>query len=155
MQQVRSSCVPAVRAMLLALIITLAAALVAKPQLAQAEVSGQLEAWGNVSFGSNPGELFNPSSFGVDPVDGSVYILSSNLEGSESRVDKFSASGTLEGSASIPRPPGAEGLPNGLVGIAVNHVLERFYLVEDDFGADTTTSLELPDLATNVLAFST
>jgi hypothetical protein len=127
---------------------------VAKPDGALAGVSGQKEAW-NVQFGTGPGELFDPQAFGVDPVDGSVYILS-NEEGFEFvRVDKFSASGSFEGSVAISRTPdeaSAEGI-KGFVGIAVDHAQSRFYVVQDEKGLQTGNSEA--SVATKVLAFST
>jgi hypothetical protein len=120
---------------------------------ADAGVSGQNDAW-EVHFGTDPGELFNPQDLGVDPVDGSTYILSNNPAGTEVRIDKFSADGEPKGSVSVPRPEaGPESVPVGFVGIAVDHQLERFYLVEDEFGGDAAEP-ELT-LAKRLLVYST
>src|ERR1700743_3381492 len=91
-----------------------------RPISADAGVSGQNDAW-TVHFGTDPGELFNPQDLGVDPVDGSTYILSNDPAGTSVRIDKFSATGELKGSVSVPRPEaGPEDLPVGFVGIAVD-----------------------------------
>src|ERR1700760_1898559 len=70
-------------------------------------VSGQIESWEG-EFGVEPGELFNPRSFGVDPRDGSVYIVSKNVANTEAQLEKFTSGGVFEGSAPISLQPEGE-----------------------------------------------
>ena len=136
------------------LLAGLLAWLALNPVPAEAGVAGQQEAW-SVGFGTQPGELFDPQAIGVDPVDGSVFVLSNSADFTAVRVDEFSASGSFEASVAIPRAPeeaGAEGV-KGFVGIAVDHTRKRFYLVQSEKGLETGEP-EAP-VATRVLVFST
>jgi hypothetical protein len=105
--------------------------LVSSSALAATGVSGQLNNWEPIEFGEEPGELLNPTTFGVDPVDGSTYIVSNNLAQTEGRVDKFTSTGEFKGSATISRQPAAGGLelPLSIIGIAVDHADHQFYVV--------------------------
>jgi hypothetical protein len=124
---------------------------VGRPTSADAGASGQKEAW-TVHFGTDPGELYDPSDFGVDPVDGSTYTLSEAVDGSGVRIDKFSPDGTFVASASVPRGfnEPEEEQPNGFIGIAVDHQAKRLYLVESEYDEST----EVP-VAVRLLIFST
>jgi hypothetical protein len=130
-----------------------------------AESLGELERWGSPPPGepSDPldperpaDQLFRPSAFGVDPVDGSVYVLDQRERAPFQffRLAKFSASGTLLASVEIPRPPigPEEELPQ-LNGIAVDHALGRIYLVQSYGGLDPTHPTE--GVAQKVLVYST
>jgi hypothetical protein len=120
--------------------------------------SGQIENWGNIQFGEDPGELLYPTGenvggFGVDPVDGSTYILSNNLAKTEATIDKFSSTGTFEGSATIARPLSPAGLSMGIVGIAVDHQAGRVYVVTSEYLESTPIGEGF--VATSLLAYST
>jgi IPT/TIG domain/Divergent InlB B-repeat domain len=118
-------------ATLLLLAMIALGSLVSSPALAASGVSGQLENWEPIEFGEEPGELLNPTTFGVDPVDGSTYIVSNNLTQTEGRVDKFTSTGEFKGSATISRQAAAGGLelPLSIIGIAVDHADHQFYVV--------------------------
>ena len=111
----------AVLAATVAALLMMIAALAIGTSASDAAISGQLEAW-NVEFGTEPGQLFNPAALGVDPVDGSVYILSQSFSGPEARIEKFSPTGEFKGEISIPRAakPGGSEFQRGFVGIAVD-----------------------------------
>src|SRR5262249_22088833 len=84
----------------------LAAALLAAAgcSIARAETFGQIgEAWGEA--GTGPGQFHEPSLFGVDPSDGSVYAgdLTAGSPPTHYRVQKFSSTGEFEASAEISR----------------------------------------------------
>ncbi len=126
----------------------LAVAIVATPAAA---LAGQQEVWAAKGWGTEPGEFFNPKQFGVDPEDGSVYIVDGAPGNGSSRIEKFSSTGSFEGTATISRTaeePGATG-KKGFIGIAVNPTAHRFYMVQDEAG------LAGERVATKVLAFST
>jgi hypothetical protein len=141
-------------AALAAAILVLFAALVVGPAASEAAPSGQLEAW-NVEYGTEPGQFFNPKQVGVDPVDGSVYILSFRHGFSEADLQKFSPTGDFEGGVPIPRHfvGVEEEFRTGLVGIAVDHATGHVYLVEQEYGINTVATEE--PTATNILVFST
>jgi IPT/TIG domain-containing protein/List-Bact-rpt repeat protein len=145
--------------LLLPVLIGVFAALVGVPQSARAGVAGQQEVWEDLEFGVASGQVFNPHQIGVDPVDGSVYVLSSAPEFTEDKLDKFSATGQPEGTVSLSRTPeeaGAEGART-FVGIAVRHkegeATGKVYLIQGEAGLNTTE----PEakVATKVLVFST
>ena len=97
-------------------------------QTAAAKGGGQIgEAWG--SPGATSGKFFNPAMFGVDPGNGTVYSgdLSSDL--SKYRIQQLSPTGEFKASVEIARFPEAEKIAT-MHGIAVDPVLERFYLLE-------------------------
>jgi hypothetical protein len=122
---IRQRIAPSVRrelALAIALVLSVFGVLATSP-VASAAISGQQEAWGE--FGTDPGQMMDPSFMGVDSTDGSVFVGSyPSFEFTETVIQKFSPEGNLEGSAFIP------GL--GLVGIAVDHAAGRFYLLEDE-----------------------
>lgn len=137
-------------------VAALAIAMFALSGTAVAGVSGQQAFFPTINWGTEPGEFFNPKQLGVDPVDGSVYVADGTPDNSETRIDKFSAAGALEGSVSIPRAhesPEAEGR-KGFIGIGVDHALHRFYLVQDELQAEGEALAE-ERVATKVLVFST
>jgi hypothetical protein len=116
---------------------------------AHAGVTGQLgDAWGG-AFGTGPGQFITPHQLGVDPIDGSVYIGSPTNEFSETLIQKFSPTGELKGSVTVP------GL--AVIGIAVDHeTVEgqsesgRFYVLEQE---ESSTPGKFK--ATKILAFKT
>jgi PKD repeat protein len=116
---------------------------------AGAEAFGQLEVWG--AKGTGKGQFNDPAPcavFGVDPVDGSVYAGDSapGLPGF-CRIQKFSASGSFKGSTTIQYASGGT-TTHFLVGIAVDHSRERFYLIEDNgsfVGTDVLRFSTAPD----------
>lgn len=122
------------------------AALVTVASGAGAKTFGLLEQWGTA--GTAPGQLNEPAEcavFGVDPVDGSIYMGDKAVGKKDfCRLQKFSAKGVFEGSTEI------QIVSNGSVvrrlsGIAVDHTRQHFYLIEEDAGGT----------ATNVLRYST
>jgi List-Bact-rpt repeat protein len=110
---------------------------------ASAAVSGQLGAWGE--WGTGAGKVFDPSFMGVDSTDGSVYVGSYPADFASTKIQKFSEAGALQGSVSIPTL--------ALVGIAVDHARERFYVLQDQAGIDSRDAAKF--VATKILAFST
>jgi hypothetical protein len=128
------------------------------PAMAATGVSGQLGNWGNIQFGEGPGELLYPrgeivGGFGVDPVDGSTYILSNNLAKTEATIDKFTSAGVFEGSATIARPVSPGGLTLGIVGIAVDHQAHRLYVVTSEYLESTPIGEAF--VAKSLLTYST
>ena len=123
---------------LVAAFVTLILVLLLSPGSAFAGVSGQQgPPWGpEVGVGS--GEVFNGRPMGVDSADGSVFIGSFNEALTEMVFQKFSSTGTFEGAVTLP------GL--GYVGIAVDSVHHRFYVLKDEGATQEVTQL---------LAFST
>ncbi|HET7445871.1 MAG TPA: hypothetical protein VFJ57_14570, partial [Solirubrobacterales bacterium] len=102
-----------------------------------AKGGGQLESWG--SKGSADGQFFLPGMLGVDPVDGTVYSGDMTSGKTNYRIQQFSPSGEFKGSVTIPRILGTE-IFSAVHGIAVDHSLERVYVIE---GCKT------PEAATN------
>ncbi|HVY77799.1 MAG TPA: PKD domain-containing protein, partial [Solirubrobacterales bacterium] len=102
-------------------------------QPAAAKGGGQIgSGWGTP--GSANGQFFNPAMLGVDPVDGSVYTgdlagTTSEGETAKYRIQKFTAAGSFQAAAEIPRFP-ATGKLASLQGIAVDHGLGRIYAIE-------------------------
>jgi hypothetical protein len=111
--------------------------LLLSPAAARAGVSGQLGKWDPL-VGAGQGEVFNARPMGVDSADGSVFIGSFNETVTEMVFQKFSKTGTFEGAVTLP------GL--GYVGIAVDSVHHRFYVLKDEGAAQEVTK---------ILAFST
>jgi hypothetical protein len=125
------------------------------PALGSTGVSGQIENWEAIEFGEEPGQLLNPTSFGVDPVDGSTYVISNNLAQTEARIDKFTSTGVFEGSATISRQPAPGGLelPLSLIGVAVDDAHEQLYLVVGECLEGTPVGEAV--VAQELLVFST
>lgn len=127
-------------------LFALAAALLVSAPVSGAEVFGQLSSWGTPGTGA--GQLDNPAScsvFGVDPVDGSVYVGDTAPSDSEScRIQKFSSTGTVIASTTLPVEESGT-VTHPLRGMAIDHTHERFYLVE---GNQT-------NVATKILVYST
>ena len=117
--------------MLIALFVALAL-FATLAQSAAAKGGGQIgESWGTPGTGN--GQLFNPAMFGADPVDGTVYTGDYNGELSKEttdyRIQQLSAGGEFKASTTIKRFPATKKII-GLQGIAVDHSLGRFYMVE-------------------------
>jgi hypothetical protein len=120
---------------------------------AKAGQFGELGSFG--SSGTGPGQLFNSSLMGVDPVDGSVYVVDFTGDFSAWRVQKFSETGTFLGSVDIPLvKEGGESQPVRFVGIAVDHTAGKFYLLQYGTEADST-AVPARAAAQKILAFST
>jgi hypothetical protein len=97
-----------------------------------AESFGQIgEAWG--SFGTTPGKFKREAigMFGVDPVDGSVYVGDLTANENFYRVQKFSPDGTLLGAAefSFWGNQAEKKFVQDASGIAVDHQAGRFYVL--------------------------
>ncbi len=101
---------------------------------ARAATFGQIgEAWGEAGTGS--GQFHEPSLFGVDPSDGSVYAgdLAAGSPAPRYRIQKFSSAGVFEASGEISRwnnDKPAEGELLTLYGIAVDHEKGLIYLLQ-------------------------
>jgi hypothetical protein len=119
----RGKMLPAAIAALALIALATAATAAAAPN------GGQVGAtWGTPGIGS--GQFFNPALFGVDPSDGTVYG-GDQPSSSNFRVQQFSGTGEFKASVLIPKFSDAESkIPVTLQGIAVDHSLERFYLIE-------------------------
>ncbi len=131
----------------------------ARPALAATGVSGQIESWENIEFGEGPGELLYGEGeavggFGVDPIDGSTYIISNNVGSTQARIDKFTSAGAFEGSVAIPRPPGAIVQPV-ITGIAVDHAEHRLYVVRGEDVSPGPGAFGEAFVAEKLLAYST
>jgi hypothetical protein len=111
---------------------------------AGADNAGQREAWGE--YGTTAGKLALPNIFGAEP-SGSVYIGDQPEGYASLRIQKFSATGALEGSVTIPTPN-----EEVFQGIAVDPTAHRFYLLRDHEHSDPTTN-RAP--AETILVFST
>lgn len=123
---------------LVAAFATLILVLLPSPGAAFAGVSGQQGIPWGPPVGAGPEEVFDGRPMGVDSADGSVFIGSFNETLTEMVFQKFSAAGDFEGSVTLP------GL--GYVGIAVDSVHHRFYVLKDEGATQEVTQL---------LAFST
>jgi List-Bact-rpt repeat protein/PKD domain-containing protein len=96
---------------------------------AHAATSGELgEAWGKAGTGT--GQFFKPGTFGVDPQTGDVYAGDMNSSGSVYRIQKFTKTGELKAAVEFSRKEEVTGKLIRLVGIAVDPVRERFYVLE-------------------------
>jgi hypothetical protein len=96
---------------------------------AHAATFGELgEAWGKAGTGS--GQFFKPGTFGVDPQTGDVYAGDMNSSGSVYRIQKFTKTGELKAAVEFSRKEEVTGKLIRLVGIAVDPVRERFYVLE-------------------------
>jgi hypothetical protein len=124
-------------AILVAFAALLTAALLLAPTTALAGASGQLGKW-DPAVGAGEEEVFNGRPMGVDSADGSIFTGSFNESLTEMVFQKFSKTGTFEGAVTLP------GL--SYVGIAVDPVNHRFYVLKDEGGAKEVTK---------ILAFST
>jgi len=142
-RQVAASVVAAAVATLAAMALTVASA--------DADAFGQITAWG--SPGSGAGELYRPTELGVDPTDNSVYVVDQNTAGDAYRLQKFSSSGALVASATIPRVADGSGNPPLLLGVAVDPGLHRLYLLQYRIGA--RPALPSVTAAEQILVFST
>ncbi|MGH2938343.1 MAG: PKD domain-containing protein [Solirubrobacterales bacterium] len=113
---------------------TVAFALASPADSRGAESFGQIgESWG--SSGTAAGKLnfeeAEAGMFGVDPVDGSVYVGDVAASKKYYRVQKFSGDGTLQGTAEIPHFifPAEEKFLTSVHGIAIDHTASRFYVL--------------------------
>ncbi|HEX6688603.1 MAG TPA: PKD domain-containing protein [Solirubrobacterales bacterium] len=91
---------------------------------------GQIEAWG--AAGTGPGQFNEPAEcalFGVDPVDGGIYVGDLSVDNQSCRLQKLSPAGKVEASVAIPRF-GAGKTPLGLHGVAIDHGAKRIYVLE-------------------------
>lgn len=111
------------------------------PGDARAGLTGQLGVWGK--FGPEPGKLLDPAFMGVDTEDGSVFVGNYTFEFDSTRIEKFSESGEFEGAVSV---PGIQ----GYVGIAVDSLHHRFYVLEATLDGGTSQWV-----ASRILAFKT
>jgi hypothetical protein len=95
----------------------------------RAATFGELgEAWGKA--GTAAGQFFKPGTFGVDPQTGDVYAGDMNSSGSVYRIQKFTKTGELKAAVEFSRKEEVTGKLIRLVGIAVDPVRERFYVLE-------------------------
>jgi hypothetical protein len=96
---------------------------------ADASTYGQIgEAWGKPGTGA--GQFFKPGVFGVDPTSGEVYAGDMNSAATKYRIQQFTKTGELTGSAEIARKDEATGKLLALAGVAVDPIRQRFYLLE-------------------------
>jgi hypothetical protein len=157
----------AARSRLAALAVTVGALVAFAGFLASnagADGFGQVAGWGELGTGNfsteSPTQLFGESgsAFGADQSTGDVYVLDSNTALDEYRLQKFSSSGTFIASAKIPRPKtpnaevGEETQPF-LIGVAVDSVNHRVYLLQQQLGASSTQPFSV--MAEKALVFST
>ena len=111
------------------MILVLGITLAAGGTLAQAAVFGELgEAWGKAGTGA--AQFFKPGTFGVDPQTGDVYAGDMNSAGTVYRIQKFTKTGELKAAVEFSRKEEVTGKLIRLVGIAVDPVRERFYVLE-------------------------
>jgi len=156
-------------AMAFAAVIAAIAAIGTIAAPAGADALGEIASWGKpAALPLNPerpaDEFFQTQSFGVDPVDGSIYVLD-GYDGSvdidptsadEYRLQKFDSSGKELASALIPRPLGSAGAEETrpyMLGVAVDHAQGRVYLLQARKGADSGHSQS--PVAEKLLVFST
>ncbi|HEX4463872.1 MAG TPA: PKD domain-containing protein [Solirubrobacterales bacterium] len=112
-----------------ALILVLWITLAVMAGSAHAATFGELgEAWGKAGTGA--GQFFKPGTFGVDPQTGDVYAGDMNSSGSVYRIQKFTKTGELKAAVEFSRKEEVTGKLIRLVGIAVDPVRERFYVLE-------------------------
>jgi hypothetical protein len=96
---------------------------------AHAATFGELgEAWGKAGTGA--AQFFKPGTFGVDPQTGDVYAGDMNSSGTVYRIQKFTKTGELKAAVEFSRKEEVTGRLIRLVGIAVDPVRERFYVLE-------------------------
>jgi hypothetical protein len=107
-------------------LIAIAALLGALASTGVAKGGGQLESWG--AKGTADGQFFNPGMMGVDPSTGTVYTGDLSSDKKNFRLQQFSPTGELKAVGTTPRFSGEALL--FMHGIAVDPVLERFYVVE-------------------------
>ncbi len=109
---------------------------------AKAATYGQIgEAWGSV--GTGKGQLKEPTVYGVDPVDGSVYIgdtvSAATSPSPVYRLQKFSSEGTLEASTELSGLL-ESGIKTTFRGVAVDHAAGLVYLLEQCTVGTASTS---------------
>ena len=138
------------RILIVAVALALLAAWACHPPTAGADAFGQLTAWGAPGTGS--GQLFRPTELGVDPSDDSVYVADFAADARSYRLQKFDRTGRALASATIPRAEDLSGNRSVLMGIAVDAVSQRLYLLEFRNGADTVSGASA---ALRILVFST
>jgi hypothetical protein len=139
-------------AICLALALLLAAAVASTP--AKAAV-GQIESWGKFGFGSGA-EFSNPSMFGVDSSDGSVFAGDETEDHQAYRIRKLSPTGAVQGSVTISRYldlPTPHEKPVALWGVAVDSSAHRFYVLEG--GKQLAEGASGEFIAKKILVFST
>ena len=109
------------------LVAGLLAAAITAP--AHAASFGELdEAWGKAGTGA--GQFFKPGTFGVDPETGDVYVGDMNSSSTMFRIQKFTKTGELRAAVEFSRKEEVTGKLIRLVGIAVDPVRERLYVLE-------------------------
>jgi len=112
-----------------AVILVFGLVLAAVTASAHAATFGELgEAWGKAGTGA--GQFFKPGTFGVDPQTGDVYAGDMNSAGTVYRIQKFTKTGELKAAVEFSRKEEVTGKLIRLVGIAVDPVRERFYVLE-------------------------
>jgi PKD domain/Divergent InlB B-repeat domain len=141
---------------LLAAILCFAVCLVPALLVAPSRAAvGQTESWGKFGFGA-AAEFANPSMFGVDPSDGSVYVGDETEDHTAYRIQKLSPTGTVLGSATIPRYldlPTPHLKKVGVWGVAVDASQHRFYVLEG--GLQTAEESAGEWIAKRIRVFST
>ena len=155
MEQIRTNKPWGRLAIALALSCLAILAAVLAPRHADAGVAGLQATFGE--FGTEPGQLSNPKTLGVDSVDGSVFVGGNTLDAETYRVQKFSSTGQYEGEVALPRAHEtneAEGR-RSFVGIAVDHQRGIFYLLQDEAGTGIRSAEPGTRVATKILAFKT
>ena len=105
----------------------LAALFAIATQAAFAKGGGQLSSFG--SYGTGNGQFKTPGMLGVDSADGTIYTGDLTSDKNNYRIQQLSPTGEFKASVLIPRFAGTNILV-GLHGIAVDPVLDRFYVVE-------------------------
>jgi hypothetical protein len=124
-------------------------AAVAAPAV-QADTFGQVTAWG--SPGTAADQFFKASELGVDPADNSVYVLDAAPTNDAYRLQKFSSTGMLKATATIPRTANGDGNLPLLKGVAVDSTSHRVYLLQYRNALDATTGALA---AEQILVYST
>ena len=144
------------KSVLISAVMALCLAALAIAPAAGADSFGQVGSyWGK--FGTGNVEFQRPSTFGVDPVDGSVYV-GDEVTSENFRIQKLSPTGTFGASALISKNVEPARLRD-LHGIAVDHERGLFYLISGCRAAvETVTPCTSPGgrfAATKILIFKT
>jgi hypothetical protein len=123
--------------------------------------AGQAASWGEIGhFAEAAGELGKPEpAFGVNPEDGSVWVVDTVTVGSEFRIQKFEkVGGVYKAVASRvfkPKDPVAESEVE-VEGVAFDSKLKRAYVLTDEERPGKSESIDPYDQAASELyAFST
>ena len=142
----------ATRRWIVAAATAVAATLAVAVPSAHADAFGQVATWG--APGTADGQFYKATEMGVDPTDNSVYVVDQNTAGDAYRLQKFTATGQVKATLTIPRPLNAGNKRPLLKGVVVDAARNRVYLLQYRAGLYTPLGANVTE-AEKILVLST